>query len=133
MRDIVCCAIGPEEEAAGSDDGNIVGCSDPELEEVEQAEGGDECEKTPDCVACPGILCSEYQRCGESDAQPESLSADAGQRTLAIWEQGGIKGNRLAGEGTLDLGGEVGFAFSGNILCCGLLGTMNGLSFRGRG
>lgn len=44
MRDIVCCAVGPKEEAAGSDDGNIVGCSDPELEEVEKAEGSDECE-----------------------------------------------------------------------------------------
>ena len=68
MREIVCCAVGPEEEAAGTDDGNVVGCSHPELEEVEQAERGNECERSPDRVACPGKLCSEYQRGGESHA-----------------------------------------------------------------
>lgn len=117
MREIVCCSIGPEEEAAGADDGNVVSCSDPELEEVEQAERSDECERTPDRVAGPGTLSSEYQRPGENEAQPESLSADAGQRSLAIRQQGGIERDRLAGEGTLDFGSEVGFAFGGNLMC----------------
>lgn len=79
MRDVVCCAVGPEEEAAGADDGNVVCCCDPELEEVEQAQRSGESEDTPDRVAVPGILCCKYQRSGETDAQDESLGADAGQ------------------------------------------------------
>lgn len=79
MRDVVFFAVGEEEEAAGTDDRDVVSRSDPELEEVEQAERGGECERTPDCVAYPGTLCSDYQRHGENEAQPESLSADAGQ------------------------------------------------------
>lgn len=134
MRDVVCCAVGPEEEAAGADDGNVVCCCDPELEEVEQAQRSGEGEDTPDSVAVPGILCCEYQRRGETDAQDESLGADAGQRSLATREQGGIERHRLAGEWTLDLGEVVFvFAFGGNILWCSLFGTMNSLSFRGRG
>lgn len=133
MRDVVFFAVGEEEEAAGTDNGNVVSCSDPELEEVEQAERGHECEKAPYCVACPGTLCSDYQRPSEKDAQPESLSADAGQRSLAIRKQRGIEWDRPAGEGTLHFGSEVGFAFGSNIVCCSLLETMNSLSFRGRG
>lgn len=133
MRDVVFFAVGEEQEAAGADDGNVVSCCDPELEEVEQAERGDECEKTPDCVACPGTLYSEYQRPGEKDAQPESLSADAGQRSLATREQGGIERDRPAGEGTLNLGSEVRFAVDGKIMCRGFFETMDSLSFRGRG
>ena len=133
MRDIVRRAVGPEEEAAGADDGNIVSCCDPELEEVEQAERSCECKNTPDRIAVPSCLRCEYQRCGESKAQAESLSADAGQRSLATREQGGIERDRPAGEGTLNLGSEVRFAVDGNIMCRGFFETMDSLSFRGRG
>ena len=68
VRKIVRCAVGEEEEAAGADDGNVVCCSDPELEIVEQAQGCDEGEGTPAGKVLPGCLSSEYHRCGESDA-----------------------------------------------------------------
>lgn len=132
MCDVVRRAVGPEEEAAGADDGNIVSCCDPELEKVEQAERSGECEKTPDRIAVQGCLRCEYQRRGESEAQAESLSADAGQRSLAIREERGIERNRLAGERALNLG-EVVFASGGIVLVGLFLGTMNSLSFRSRG
>ena len=132
MRDVIRRAVGPEEEAAGADDGNIVSCCDPELEEVEQAERSCECKNTPDRIAVPSCLRCEYQRCGESKAQAESLSADAGQRSLAIREQRGIERNWLAGEWALNLG-EVVFAFGGIVLGGLFLRSVNSLSFRSRG
>jgi len=130
--DIVWCAVGEEEEATGADDGDVVSCCDPELEEVEQSQGGDEGEGTPDGVAVPGCLYPEDHGCGKSDAQPERLSADAGERSLAFGKQGWIEWKRRAGEWTLNIGVVV-IAFDMLIFCCSLSGTTNTFSFRGRG
>lgn len=70
---------------------------------MEQTQTGDEREKSPDRIVEICCLGSEDQRGGEGEAQPKGLSADAGERTFAIWEEGRIVWEWFAGEWTLDI------------------------------